>query len=246
MALRTALAVLATATLAWAAFPTPTQWPNRFTMTQIGYFTYVPGTITVDDFIYDFPNDRMKVYSRFTVTPPSIIGDAMRDGLIVSIWHNGTLRIWQQFPALGNTTNCVSLDMGFGIPVPNWFLTNSTNFAVTWSGHKWVNDNQYHLVQWTRKLSGPAGDGNGTHFNYFSDNRGVPFKLIAPTPGGEVVNEWYNQTAVESFPDGEFENPFPSVQCQVTSADAAMLSPIAAEIAGMMRRWGESSGVSKH
>jgi hypothetical protein len=230
-----ALLLVAAATSAvFAGFPAPLEWPNQFVMTQIGYFTYAPGTITNDVFSYDFTNLRMKVYSNFVVTPPSISGHFERNANIVSIWENTTLRIWQTFPELSNKTNCVALDMGFGIPVPNWFLFNATDFATTWSGHKWVNDNQYHLVRWTRKFSGPGGLGNGTHFNYFSDNRGLPFKLIAPTPAGEVVNEWYNQTAVSSFPTGTFENPYPAVQCAAHD-DLSALSPHVANLVAMYR-----------
>ena len=105
----------------------------------------------------------------------------------------------------GNQGNCTSLDIGFGMPVPTWFINDSIlieNGSLYSGNGLWLiheldvdsNDitksmkNTFHL-----KKDSPDG-----YFNYYAinDNKQTPFRLDAPSGGYSgknwVVNDFYN------------------------------------------------------
>lgn len=107
--------------------------------------------------------------------------------------------------------------MGFGMMLPNWFLTgpNMTTMPDQWQGRRteeWAvprgltplyQNETFHHTNWQRK----DGAGQGW-FDYFSlYDTGDAFRLTAPSPTGIVNNEHYNFTVVTSFPQGTFDLP---------------------------------------
>lgn len=171
----------------------PTMWPARTQYRQAQYNTILKTKFDTMTY-YDGPANQMR---DVTEANPNTDG---------SFWNGTTLWI---FNSIGAFESCEKLDMGFGVPVQDWFLTNSTTHGTLYQSHKYTAlDTDYHKTLWTRKYSvGSVCPDCGPHFNYFSVAKtGQGFKLEAPSPFAEMVNElseWVNLSASGApFPEG--------------------------------------------
>jgi hypothetical protein len=188
------LAVLATTAM---AVP-PVAWGPVHRHTEIMYTLSIPGYVQRKEWAYDFTERSLRVEATYLSGPKEY-----QDMNLTSWWINNTLTLLSY---TGSVPTCNQLDLGFGLPVPNWFQFGSTTIGPglyltrQYSG----SDGLYHRAVWTRKSAGAAGN-----FNYFSFNdTGAPFRMSAPSPPqGEVVNEYYNFKNVTGFPKGTFDIP---------------------------------------
>jgi hypothetical protein len=207
IALAIALTVLA---LTADAVP-PVAWGPMHRHTEILYTLAIPGYLQRKEYAYDFPRRSMRMEATYLSGPKEY-----RAMNLTSWWINNTLTMLSYN---GSTPMCNQLDMGFGLPVPNWFQFGSTTVdpGLYLTRHYSGSDGLYHRAVWTRKSIMPFG-----YFNYFSFNdTGAPFRMSAPSPPqGEVVNEYYNFKNVTGFPEGTFDVP---ANCN-TSAPAHRLT----------------------
>ena len=181
-------------------------WPNQFSMIQYQYLSFSDGSVAIQNssaiYNYDILCYRCdNVYLKGTL--PS---SAPKN--ITSFWINNTLSaiIYPFDDDSGNNEgNCTSLDFGFSMPVPTWFINDSIlieNGSLYSGNGLWLiheldvdsNDitksikNTFHL-----KKDSPDG-----YFNYYAinDDKQTPFRLSAPNGGfiGKtwVVNDFYN------------------------------------------------------
>lgn len=211
--------ILAAATIS-SAFQMPTPWPPRHTHTEIEWdVTQSPQSGQIKNFYYDFPNRDLKVVGNYAFGPAI---DKLAS--ITSIWKNTSLYI-ETVITIGDATipNCVNLDLGFGMMMPDWMLENIQYMGNMYDARRGfdnstgLNDNNYYNVTWT---SNPVG-GPFPPFNYYAKEDGSPFKMWAPamTPQNLVVNEYPNAfVPVDSFVNGTFELP---ASCQKTNQTAA-------------------------
>lgn len=141
---------------------------------------YTPGLglIQQKPVYYDFPNLRYRA--------DLFLLDGIYFKNFSSIWLNTTL-----YMITYDIDSCVSLDMGFGMMRPNWFIENATFVDTLWLAKKSdATDNTFHFTAHNTKPS-PDGDFN---YMYSLENAtlGEPFSMFAPSPTGLVVNEYYD------------------------------------------------------
>ena len=141
---------------------------------------------------------------------------------------------------VGDLPTCTQLDMGFGMMVPDWFLFGATTMEPgLWQTRQYnKSDAWYYRTVWTRKSAMPSG-----YFNYFSFNdTGAPFRMNAPSPAGEVVNEYYDFQNVTGFPAGTFTTP---LKCGLRHAVAAHEVATAEAFVELMQRLAGLQRMSK-
>lgn len=194
--------------------PQPTPWPPVHTHTEIMWSEIDSGSTPqagqTKKFYYNFPTSQMKVTGKYA------FGSSLTQGpSITSYWLNKTLYMLIQLDFFGNVTEtCQALDMGFGMPVPNWFLpspgdnvTNHGSLFIARRGNAF--DNNYYNVTWWSK------DSPISPFNYFfmsndkyeAKPQGAGFYMFAPSPMSIVANEYYDFKTVDSFPADTFALP---------------------------------------
>lgn len=190
----------------------PVPWGPMHKHVEIEYNVDQEGySSNFKQFNYNFPGLAMRVDSTY-LTGPSI--DAAVN--LTSWWVNNTLTI---LTYVGSFPICQNLDMGFGMPVPDWFLFDAEVIPPgLWLTRQYNNPERWYTrTVWTRKSAMPDG-----YFNYFSDNTtGAPYRMNAPSPAGEVVNEYADFQNVTSFPDGIFGIP---PVCSNSSSTTPVLS----------------------
>lgn len=149
-------------------------------------------------FYYNFPMLQMRVDSKYA------FGNALlQSQTLTSYWLNKTLSMFITFDIFGNVSStCQQLDMGFGMMTPTWFLSSPGDDVVN-GGSLFLTqrhnpfDNNYRNVTWFAKGS-PDGP-----FNYFFDSAtGEGFSMFAPSPMGEVENEYADFQTVAGGPNG--------------------------------------------
>lgn len=177
----------------------PTAWGNIHSHVEIEYNPRsTEGWVQEKKFAYDYTRLAMRVEGSYSSGP-----DIFKLINLSSWWVNDTLSI---LTVAGPFQYCVQLQMGFGPPTPDWFLYGATTELEIYLTRQYnKSDPFYHRAVWSRKNS-PDG-----YFNYFSFNdTGAPFRMSAPSPSGEVLNEYYSFENVTGFPAGTFT---PTANC---------------------------------
>lgn len=179
-----------------AAVP-PVPWPNVHTHVEIEFTLSDPGAEQFKTFYYDYTALLMRVDGAYLAGP-----SYLKLINFSSFWINNTLSIET---TIAGIPTCTVLPMGFGMPVPNWFAFGADTVGDgLWLTRQYNRSEAYYFrTQWNRKSAMPDG-----YFNYFSFNdTGLPFRMSAPSPAGEVLNEYYSFETVTSFPAGTFTPP---------------------------------------
>jgi hypothetical protein len=210
----------------------PVAWPPVHTHVEIEFSLDMSGVTQIKKFQYDYTQLSMRVDSTY-LTGPSIFKIVN----LTSWWINDTLTI---LTFIGEIPTCTQLQMGFGMPVPDWF----TFGAETMQPGLWLtrqynkSDPWYYRTLWTRKSAMPDG-----YFNYFSFNdTGLPFRMSAPSPAGEVLNEYYDFAEVASFPAGTFAAP---AKCVLTAAVPRHASESLTAFGAMMQQHTAKMGLTE-
>eukprot|EP01012_Entosiphon_sulcatum_P001795 TRINITY_DN1033_c0_g1_i2.p1 TRINITY_DN1033_c0_g1~~TRINITY_DN1033_c0_g1_i2.p1 ORF type:complete len:223 (+),score=55.65 TRINITY_DN1033_c0_g1_i2:59-727(+) len=200
--------LVAFAALAQGAVVNPQPWPNQFTGIQVQYQPQFGDVKQVSLWHYDFNNNPPRHRFDHHVVRGHMPGLPKNN----SEWWIGTDLYMYDW----DLKTCQHLDMGFGIPRPDWFLTNSTNTGTQWLQHE---DRYYQTVQLSKPAPTPYPP-----FNYYAfASNGTAFRLEAPGPVGEIyVNDFYNVVA-EPQPDELFQLPA-GVVCQNSTFAQAKLS----------------------
>lgn len=228
---RTALFVALVCLAGLAAAVPPTPWPPVHTHVEIEFTLSDPGAEQIKQFYYDYSTLSMRVDGTYLAGPSilKLIGFS-------SYWLNDTLSIET---TIDSVPTCTVLPMGFGMPVPNWFAFGATTVEDgLWLTRQYNRSEPWYFrTQWNRKSAMPDG-----YFNYFSFNdTGAPFRMSAPSPAGEVLNEYYSFVPVTSFPAGTFTVPASCASSQavrrhVKPSDVATLSSFGDMLSAVLRQ----------
>jgi len=163
---------------------------------------------------YNFPGRQLR-YDITYLSGEKKLGTILN---FTSFWLNDTLNMYTWETVLSKSPQCVSLDMGFGLMKPDWFITDANQSGLVWHSKKSdFYDPMYHRVLMSVKdagQGGPADDEVFTYYSYFNNEtdvgseNGMPFLMHAPSPNGMVVNEYYDFTPFTYDPeDTTFELP---------------------------------------
>ena len=205
-----------------SAAVTPVAWGPVHSHTEIQFSLNAPGYVQRKEFSYDFPQLSLRVDGSYLSGPAEY--ELFN---ITSWWINSTLTM---LTFIGDLPTCTQLDMGFGMMVPDWFLFGATTMEPgLWLTRQYnKSDAWYYRNVWTRKSAMPDG-----YFNYFSFNdTGAPFRMNAPSPAGEVVNEYYDFKNVTGFPAGTFATPAKCVLEKMSAATS--VGSFAEQLHGIM------------
>eukprot|EP01004_Peranema_trichophorum_P009326 NODE_8069_length_714_cov_35.935702_g7450_i0.p1 GENE.NODE_8069_length_714_cov_35.935702_g7450_i0~~NODE_8069_length_714_cov_35.935702_g7450_i0.p1 ORF type:complete len:168 (+),score=18.04 NODE_8069_length_714_cov_35.935702_g7450_i0:109-612(+) len=116
---------------------------------------------------YDFPN------RRYRMDHLTLRGDLPRNAS--EIWLGNILYFYDW-----DNNTCFKLDLGFGLPVPNWFLVNSTQLKDT----EWLERNDSYVETIHIIKSEPPI----LPFNYYAvAETGKAFREVAPDGNGKIV-----------------------------------------------------------
>mmetsp|Transcript_34479 Transcript_34479/g.55321 ORF Transcript_34479/g.55321 Transcript_34479/m.55321 type:complete len:233 (-) Transcript_34479:180-878(-) len=176
--------------------PTLRPWDNAFTMTQWQY-----SGVNLNDSSGSYYFDKQMSYMFYDYNKLSYRNDyhSVRGAVRVnssSIWVNDTLYIIDFLTA---PFECQVLDMGFGMPRPDWFVD------ATFHEYIYLMDVRDDDVKRSYHFSKESPDGP---FHYFAeDPNQVPFRLSAPviTEYNHVVNNWYDYRAYDDLDDAYFD-----------------------------------------
>eukprot|EP01012_Entosiphon_sulcatum_P059250 TRINITY_DN8360_c0_g1_i1.p2 TRINITY_DN8360_c0_g1~~TRINITY_DN8360_c0_g1_i1.p2 ORF type:complete len:242 (+),score=54.06 TRINITY_DN8360_c0_g1_i1:59-784(+) len=160
-------------------------WPDQFTTIQLQYQPQLGQVKQRTVWHYDYANnpprhrlDHVTVRESANGGPPVVPRNS-------SEWWIGTDLYMYNW----DTNTCQHVDFGFGIPRPDWFLTNSTNAGTQWL---YRDDQFFQAVQLSKNPPAPYLPFN--YYAYASD--GTAMRLEAPMQTNLiVVNEFYNFTA---------------------------------------------------
>ena len=170
----------------------PIPWPAQHTHLEY-QFAPTYRTIHQKPIWFDYVNLHYRADLYQVGGEPSIFVPANQS----SLWLNDTLYMVVNGPI----RTCVSLDMGFAMMRPDWFIgENATIMGDIWLAHRYnltdpgvpTNPFDYEQCTWTRKPA-PA---EPPYFDYFSlSATGGGYMMEAPSPLGLVINEYNNFTA---------------------------------------------------
>ena len=180
----------------------PRAWPSTHIALQRQY-NIINDEEFVKPWYYDFPHRRLRtdihlVQKKGAVAPAGGISN------FSSYWIDDTLSMYD---FVGG--NCTKLEMGFGMMMPNWFLSGGTPMPNVFLTQRSVatsnGTSAFHNCSWTRKSG----------FDYFADEAGAAFRLAAGSPAGYVINDFVSMTAVAKIDDAIFK--LPDIPCTPTT-----------------------------
>jgi len=162
--------------------PPPPPWPKQFVTTEVQYWAQEGNGKQVSKWWYDFPNARHRIdHTTVRELFPPVAKNSSE------WWIENDLYIYDF-----DTNTCEHLDMGFGIPKPDWFLTDSNVTGTQWL----LRDDAFHEVVQVAK------EAPYSPFYYHALRvGGGPFRIVSPGPIGLiVVNELVGFTAAVPDP----------------------------------------------